>query len=62
MRQKSDNIKVLIKREIAGKLWGGKAYFEAGFKMDEVMQKAVELIEEDDKYSRILRGIELGEG
>lgn len=62
MRKNSENIKVLIKREITGKLWGRKAYFDAAFEMDDVLQKVIDLIEQKDEYSRILSGVDLGEG
>jgi carboxyl-terminal processing protease len=62
MRKSSENIKILIKREIAGKLWGRKAYFEVAFEMDEVLQKAVDLIKQKDDYSRILTSVDVGEG
>jgi len=56
--QSSDNLRFLLKREIAGKLWGTKAYVEATFGEDEVIQKAVSIIEHPDKYARILNGQE----
>lgn len=49
-----DQIKLLLKREIAGKLFGSAAASEAMFSSDSTLIKAVEILQNKDKYREIL--------
>jgi len=49
-----DQIKLLLKREIAGKLFGSAAASEAMFSRDSTLIKAVDILKNKDKYREIL--------
>jgi hypothetical protein len=50
----SDFIKLYLKSEIAGKLWGTAAKVEAGFEASEEVQKAIEILSDQNQYYAIL--------
>ena len=54
-REKSvKDIKYLLKRELAAKLYGNDASYQATFERDDVLQKAVKIIKSPDEYDQIL--------
>ena len=51
-----DFVREELQQEIAAKLWGTKAELEAGFDQDAVVQKALEILSDSDKYLSYLAG------
>jgi hypothetical protein len=49
-----EHIKLLLKREIAGKLFGTDAAYESMFQSDSVLVKAVEVLKKPEQYNKIL--------
>ncbi|MBD3290631.1 PDZ domain-containing protein [candidate division KSB1 bacterium] len=49
-----DFIKLYLKKEIAGKFWGTAAKVEAGIEVSEEVQKAIEVLSDQNEYYAIL--------
>ena len=54
IQPRSGFIKLYLKSEIAGKLWGTAAKVEAGFEVSEEVQKAIEILSNQNQYYAIL--------
>lgn len=55
LKKSHDFLKMVLEREIAAKLWGTRAEIEASFDDDDVIKKAVAILEDIEKYHAILR-------
>jgi carboxyl-terminal processing protease len=56
-----DHIKLLLKREIAGKLFGTDAGYESMFKSDSVLVRAVQVLKNPEEYNKTLN-VKMAEG
>jgi len=56
-----DDLKYLIKRELAAKYFGNDASYQAGFDRDKTLRAAVEILKDKEAYDNILVGSQVTE-
>ncbi|MBN1543733.1 S41 family peptidase [candidate division KSB1 bacterium] len=54
MAASREHIRLFLEREIAGKAFGRDAYYRVSFRSDQILQKALELINDSERYQKVL--------